>query len=198
MRSLKLILILNLFIALNALNAFAADNAKISRSDIAEIVRGASRGEAEAQCALGIMYLGGVSVKQDDKQAFNYIKQAADKGVEFALYQTGLMYARGRGVNKNLNQAIKYLNKVLNLNSLNNDFAPYANYELGLIYEAQNNLKQAFNYYKNSADSGYAPAQCVTGLLYAANKNYKQAEFYFSQAATQGELDAQRYLNYLK
>ena len=194
MRSLKLILILilNLFIALNA---FAADNAKISRSDIAEIVRGASRDEPEAQCALGIMYLGGVSVKQDDKQAFNYIKQAADKGVEFALYQTGLMYARGRGVNKNLNQAIKYLNKVL---SLNNDFAPYANYELGLIYEAQNNLKQAFNYYKNSADNGYAPAQCVTGLLYAINKNYKQAEFYFNQAAAQGDLDAQRYLNYLK
>ncbi len=55
-------------------------------------------GYAHAQYALGVMYLNGKGVSQNDKQAVYWISNAAEQGVEDAQYALGVMYFNGKGV----------------------------------------------------------------------------------------------------
>ena len=58
-----------------SLEAIAQDS-----DDFAALVRAAEQGDAEAQYNLGLMYLEGLGVKQDNVEAYAWIRTAAAQG----------------------------------------------------------------------------------------------------------------------
>ncbi len=58
----------------------------------------AEQGNALAQFNLGLMYMEGKGVPQDDAEAVKWYRKAAEQGVTEAQYNLGLMYDDGRGV----------------------------------------------------------------------------------------------------
>src|SRR5580698_7611971 len=55
----------------------------------------ADKGDANAQCNLGIMYQKGLGVDRDPGQAFQLFQAAANQGNAQAEYQLAQMYAEG-------------------------------------------------------------------------------------------------------
>lgn len=58
----------------------------------------ADQGDAEGQCALGLMYREGEGVAQDYKEAIKWFRKAADQGCSNAQVDLGTMYEKGYGV----------------------------------------------------------------------------------------------------
>jgi len=85
------------------------------------------------------------------------------------------------------------------------DKDPTALYSLSLAYfwgnGVQKDLKKAFTLMKESADTGYAPAQFGLGLMYydghGVPKNYAKAVEWYTKAAEQGDADAQNNLGFM-
>jgi TPR repeat protein len=66
-------------------------------------------GNAEAQTALGDMYVNGEGVPQDFAEAVAWYRKAAKQGHAFAQGDLGLMYAEGEGVPQDFVQAHLWL-----------------------------------------------------------------------------------------
>lgn len=68
-------------------------------------------GHLKAPRYLGLMYLHGEGVAQDDKRAFSYFQKASDKGDITSQYWLGYCYENGVGVTKDMAQAITWYQK---------------------------------------------------------------------------------------
>jgi uncharacterized protein len=80
---------------LTALNAFGRGD----YSTALRIVRPlADQGVAEAQQALGVMYLEGFDGSPDASAAVSWFRKAADQGLALAQYGLGALYYDGKGV----------------------------------------------------------------------------------------------------
>jgi len=62
-----------------------------------------------AQYDLGVVYLKGMGVPKDNKQATDWFNKAADKGFPSAMTALGLMAEGGDGAAKNSVEAYKWL-----------------------------------------------------------------------------------------
>lgn len=71
----------------------------------------AEQGNPKAQYSLGMMYLNGLGVTQDDQQAAILIRKAAEQGIAEAQYNIGEMYLDGAGVSKDEQQATSWFRK---------------------------------------------------------------------------------------
>jgi TPR repeat protein len=69
----------------------------------------ATKGDANSQRELGVMYAYGKGVQQDDKQAVFWIRKAADQGDARAQRDMGVMYSTGKGVPQNDKEADRWL-----------------------------------------------------------------------------------------
>src|SRR5579862_1822906 len=65
-------------------------------------------GKRESATQLGVRYLLGRGVQQDDQKAFQYFKQAASEDDPFAENELAYMYAAGKGTTRDYGQAFKY------------------------------------------------------------------------------------------
>ena len=97
----KLILSLGIFTTLSfgatiqdAINAANNGNQKKAISIFENL---ASKGDAEAQYALGLIYADGEGVKQDYIKAKEGYKKSDNKGYEEDQHNVGVMYANGYG-----------------------------------------------------------------------------------------------------
>ena len=77
-------------------------------SDFQENLQAAEQGNAAAQYNLGVMYLNGLGVRQDEAEAFRWFRQAADQGYAQAQNNLGAMYAEGRGVRQDDVEAVRW------------------------------------------------------------------------------------------
>jgi len=75
------------------------------------IVEMAERGDAEAQDKLGLMYLNGKGVTQNDIEAAKWFRKAAEQGHADAQNELGVMYDNGIGVTQNDIEAAKWFRK---------------------------------------------------------------------------------------
>ena len=75
---------------------------------ISEVQKAAEQGDVDAQGRLGVMYLHGRGVAQDDKQAVAWTRKAAEQGEAIAQYNLGVMYNTGRGVAQDDKQAVAW------------------------------------------------------------------------------------------
>ena len=71
----------------------------------------AQQGDSVAQFMLGVMYVNGEGVIQDDKQAVHWYRKAAEQGYASAQHELGIMYTHGRGVIQDDKQAMHWYRK---------------------------------------------------------------------------------------
>ena len=87
----------------------------------------AKDGNTDAQVNLGICYMKGMGVEQDNKKAFNLFKTAAaqrqrgallpaEQGNVYAQSNLGICYRKGLGVQQDFNQAFKWYKKAAEQN----------------------------------------------------------------------------------
>lgn len=68
----------------------------------------AENGDANGQYNLGMLYLNGTGLSQDDVQAAIWFRKAADQGSADSQFKLGLMYGEGRGLQQDYDQATKW------------------------------------------------------------------------------------------
>ena len=71
----------------------------------------ANDGDAAAQFNLGLMYMTGHGVQQDDSAAALWFRKAAEQGYAFAQSNLGALYRDGRGVPQDDTEAVMWFRK---------------------------------------------------------------------------------------
>ena len=159
----------------------------------------AAKGDAAAQCELGVMYAQGKGVPQDGERAEMWLERAADQGYVRAQYNIGYAYLTGTGVEKNPVQAARWFQKAAERGDAK------AQATLGGMYAAGEGIEhdpvEAVKWFRKAAEQGDAPAQDRVGTAYAAgngvDKDYAQAATWFRMAADQGLAQGQKDLGIL-
>ena len=64
--------------------------------------KAAEQGNAKAQLGLGLLYLKGKGIRQDDKKAAEWYRKAAEQGNGIAFNNLAFMYFNGYGVKKDI------------------------------------------------------------------------------------------------
>jgi uncharacterized protein len=88
--------------------ALAAHRKGDYRNALVHVRPPADQGDPRAQSLLGLMYLHGRGVLQDDLAAAKWFRLAADQGDAPAQFDLGVMYAEGRGVPQDYVEAAKW------------------------------------------------------------------------------------------
>lgn len=125
---------------------------------------GAKAGDLDAMTALGIMYIAGVGVNQNDVKGFNYIQDAANKSHAKAQYTLGAIYYLGAGVKIDFNEAFKWISLSADQGYLD------AQHNLAQMYEAGQGVDQdfnkAYNYYIIAARRDNLDSQIKVAQMY--------------------------------
>ncbi|MES2036288.1 MAG: tetratricopeptide repeat protein [Pseudomonadota bacterium] len=124
----------------------------------------ATKGNADAQFNLGLMFLNGEGVAQDYKQALSWFEQSAIKGNVRAQVNLGRMYAKGKGMLSNHGIAASWFRK-----AADQGYAD-AQYSLGILYVTGTGVARDYNkareLFQQAANQSNASAQYQLGLLY--------------------------------
>ncbi|MFZ6639950.1 tetratricopeptide repeat protein [Undibacterium sp. TC4M20W] len=141
---------------------------KASRGDnlaFTALQKEAERGDASAERFMGIMYLTGKGVKQDQGEARKWLLGAAEKGLASAQSNLANMYARGAGVPRNQSEALRWWTK-----SAVQGYA-IAQYNLGQVYMNGNgvpvDMVAAVSWYRKAAEQREPNSQFNLGIAYA-------------------------------
>ena len=94
-----------------AFTAVPAHAEEVSPAQIREWRAAANRGEAVAQCNLGVCYATGNGVEKDLVEAVRWYRKSAEQGYAVAQCFLGLCYANGDGVEKDLVEAVRWYRK---------------------------------------------------------------------------------------
>jgi TPR repeat protein len=159
-------------------------------------------GNADAQFKLGLMYIIGEGVPQDNNKAIELLQKAADHGDVKAQYSLGGMYVYRY---YDAVKAVEWYQKAAAQGNV------HAQYELGKIYEGRiyegykyapkgakavpKDYAKAIEWYQKAAAKGYVDAQISLGQMYKEGKGVpkdsaKAVEWY-QKAAAQGDDYAQ-------
>jgi TPR repeat protein len=164
----------------------------------------AKQGEAQAQYYVGMMYLEGRGVAQDEAQAVPWLKKAAEQGHAAAQSRLEQMSDKGKGENVKKAETQGILPRTARLNQLKEAMGQRdaeAQYKLGyeLLHEdAWRNETQGMQWIRKAVEQGHAGAQTELGLLYyrgrAVAQDSTKAVKWFKMAAEQGHEEAQYWL----
>ena len=128
----------------------------------------AEQGNADAQFAIGSMYLDGQGVPQDDAEAVMWWRKAAENGQPNAQGRLAWAYASGRGVTPNLSEAVKGLQKSAEQG------LDISQHQLGEEYYTGKQVSQddaeAVMWWRKAAEQGNAEAQRRLGRSYALGR----------------------------
>ncbi len=169
-----------------------------------------------AQYTLGLMYLQGRDVAENEKLALFWLKKSADQDYYLALHRLGKIYLSDDVVETDPEVAVKYI-----IQAAQKGYAP-SQYLLGMMYQTgesglAENQQTALRWLNLAAGQGHKMAKQVlvglsngdesnvssnaqaafdTGFNFlkgrgGVDRDYKQAAEWFSKAAEQGHADAQ-------
>lgn len=114
-------------------------------------------GQPEAPEHLGMRYLLGRGVPQDNNKAFENFLIAANEDDAFAQNQVAYMYAAGQGTQQNYLNAFDYYQKAANHGLAS------AQYNLGMLYErglgTAPNHAVACSFFQKAMAKGFEPAR---------------------------------------
>ena len=152
----------------------------------------AEQGDAAAQHDLGVMYMDGRGVEQDDAEAVRWFRLAAEQGHDNAQVDLGFMYYNGRGVEQDDAEAFRWFR----LAAEQGHAGAQAN--LGIMYdfgEVEQDYGEALRWYRLAAEQGHAIAQNNLGWMYEQGegvaRDYGEAVRWYRLAAEQGLAEAQ-------
>jgi TPR repeat protein len=117
-----------------------------------------------AERLLGVMYIKGRGVPQDDALGMRWLRLAGEKGLAEAQNEVGILYQQGRGAERNEAVAAKWFRLAADqgLVAAQNNLADV--YVLGL--GVPENLAEAFKWYHIAADQSSPYAENVIGVAY--------------------------------
>ena len=133
---------------------------------------------------------------QQQKNAIEQYRKAAEQGSALAQTNLGDIYFKGQGAPQDYQQALSWYRKAADQGMA------AAQYNLGYMYRkglgVPQDYQQALSWYRKAADQGWAQAQTELGLMYATGlglpRDYQKAFAYYLAAADQGVAAAQRSL----
>ena len=145
---------------------------------------------------LARLYENGTGVSQNDSEALEWYRKAAEKGNADAQIELGKRYFDGRGVSANEAEAVVWYRKAADKGNTE------AQLELGDRYFEGRGVEQKYStaaeWYRKAAEQGIARAQYQLGLMYSqgqgVERNYVEAAEWYRKAADQGLPEAQRSL----
>ena len=144
---------------------------------------GAKTGDLNAMTALGIMYITGVGVVQNDIKGFEYVQNAANKSHPKAQYTLGAIYYLGAGVNIDFNKAFSWISL-----SADQGYAD-AQHNLAQMYEAGEGVikdsKKAYEYYLKAARNDNLDSQVKVAQIYqegiGTKKNLEKSAYWLKK-----------------
>ncbi len=169
---------------------------KVTAEELKAFRRDAARGNAEAQCNLGVCYMDGNGVAKNMTEAVKWFRKASEQGLAKAQHNLGVCYDEGLGVAKNMTEAVKWYRKASDQGLAD------AQCNLGVCYlegeGVAKNMAEAVKWFRKAADQGLDEAQCNIGVCYAngwgVEENESEALIWFRKAARQGHKRAQETL----
>ncbi|MFX3681373.1 MAG: tetratricopeptide repeat protein [bacterium] len=122
-----------------------------------ELLKQAEEGDALAQLSLGLIYLEGKEVPQDNVYALLWFRRSAEQGLRDAQFFCGQMYVLGNGVAVDYAEAFRWYELAANQGLAR------AHHALGLMYEnglgvPENNIESYARYFF-AAVSGFKQAE---------------------------------------
>lgn len=158
----------------------------------------ANQNNAQSMFKLGEMYRDSIGVDSDqigkERKSAMYFKSAADSGLSCAQLEYAKYLRDGYGCRKNATESRKYF--MLSANQKNHD----AEFNLGVIYLNEGDLKVALPYFEKSAKGGNHHAQMSLSKLYdqgiGVEKNENLAFKYLKMAADSGSSEAEYFLSF--
>ena len=151
-------------------------------------------GDPSDYLKLAQLYEDGTGVSQNDSEALEWYRKAAEKGNAEAQLELGKRYFEGRGVSTNEDEAVKWYTKAAE--NGNTD----AQLVLGDRYFVEQKYSTAAEWYRKAADKdkGNVRAQYQLGLMYSqgqgVERNYAEAADWYRKAADQRDAESQRRL----
>ena len=152
----------------------------------------ADNGHSRAKTMLGLKYLSGDGVEQDQKKGFRLLENAAKEGIAQAQYMTGRCYLNGDGVGKDIGKAISWLKKADGQNFYQ------AAYMLGVMYLNNGNDIDGKFYLEKAAGHGHAEAQYRLAVSYYSDFDTARTLELLEKSAAQGNKDAALKLKEIK
>lgn len=157
----------------------------------------AELGHVRAQYEIGKIYDAGDGVNQDYTEAIKWYRKAANQGHAESQYKLGKCYDD----DKSYAEAAKWYRKAIkqgkgsSIEKSAKEALRISVYNLGINYYNKQQYLEAFRAYKESAELGYANAQCDLGYLYdngyGIRRDYIKAVKWYRKAAEQGNKIAQ-------
>ena len=142
-------------------------NSNIRNIDNAEAIqslkRNAIKGDAQAQCKLGICYAKGIGVETNCEEAVKWLIKSADQGNAQAQNSIGICYSFGFVLTKDLAEAAR-----LFLKSADQGYSR-AQYNLAVCYTygagVDLNYSEAAQWYRKASDQGIVSGVCDEGMI---------------------------------
>ena len=153
----------------------------------------AKLGNPIAQYIVGSAYSKGVGVTENDKEGFNWIKLAAEKGYSHAQTSLALMYSNSEGVPQDYSMVISWFKKAAEQND------EVAIYHLTTIYGeglgVEKNYDECMKWINRGAKLNYASSEKNMGIAYkngiGVDQNDSIAIYWFKRAAEHGDAESQ-------
>lgn len=153
------------------------------------IAKSAEKGWPAALTRLGELHLAGFAGKTNAVLAVACFRKASEKGDPAAMWHLAQCLERGTGIPADPKESERLVARAADLN------LPRAQYAMGVRC---GRTVQAAEWFRRSAEQGYAPAQAKYGdcLIYGAGvaKNSSEAVKWYARAAEGGDAGGQRAL----
>ncbi len=161
--------------------------------------KAANQGYLDSQYDLGLMYLDGRGVEQNDREAFNWLKKASDQGDADSATNLGYLYEQGKGVEQNPQEAFKWYKKAAENGNAGAQSSLAYCYVNGTGVEQD--FAEAFKWFQKAAQG--KDVRGMTGVAWAfahgkgTAQNNTEAFNWYKRAADQGDASAEAALGNL-
>ena len=161
-------------------------------SDLASINAAALSGSDRAQLELGLAYLNGAGVAEDDTRAAHWLESSATTGDAVAQYWLATLFEHGKGEPASAAEAIRWYEAAALQGNLK------AMYKLAVSYAegwgTRQNYGEAARWFSRAAEYGFVNAQFNLGVLYERGFGVPQSLLdsykWYALAAAQGDKDS--------
>ena len=148
------------------------DDRQARAEELKELKWRAEQGNIRAQLDLGLMYVRGSGVPQDDAEAAKWFRKAADQGNAYAQGNLGFMYANGQGVPQDYAEAVKWYHKAADQGDAIAQGSLGHHYSNGLgVPEDQD---KAVKWFRLASEQGQEHSQVSLGWAYFIGEGIEQ------------------------
>jgi localization factor PodJL len=177
---------------LHVANLLTSPAKAVSGTNFSGVYAAALAGNTRAQLQIGLTYLNGHGVTEDDARAAHWLELAAVQGNAVAQYWLATLFEHGKGEKADASQAIKWYEAAALQGNLK------AMYKLAVSYAegwgTPQNYGEAARWFSRAGEYGFINAQYNLGVLYERGLGVPQslldAYKWYGIAAAQGDKDS--------